>query len=43
LRLFDIDGNYVGPAERKIVFNGEVIDIDEYAAASGLVLPDAEE
>lgn len=41
LNLFDADGNYIGPAERKIVFLGEVIDIDEYAATAGLTLPDS--
>lgn len=41
LRLYDVDGNYTGPAERKIMFNGEIIDIDEYAAETGLVLPDS--
>ena len=41
LRLYDLDGNYIGPAERKIVFAGEIIDIDEYAAETGLVLPDS--
>jgi len=43
LNLFDADGNYIGPGERKIVFLGEVIDIDEYAAATGLTLPDSGE
>jgi len=42
LNLFDADGNYIGPAEREIVFLGEVINIDDYAAESGLVLPDSE-
>ena len=42
LSLFDAEGNYIGPAERKIMFFGEIIDIDEYAAESGLVLPDSE-
>lgn len=41
LSLFDSDGNYVGPSERKIVWLGEVIDIDEYAATAGLTLPDS--
>lgn len=43
LNLYDAEGNYIGPAERKIVFLGEVIDIDEYAASSGLTLPDSGE
>lgn len=42
LRLFDADGVYIGPAERKILWFGETIDIDEYASESGLVLPDSE-
>ena len=42
LRYFDEDGVWQGPITRKIVVFGEVIDIDEYAAESGLVLPDSE-
>jgi len=43
LKMFDADGTYIGPPTRKFIGNGEVIDIDEYAAASNgrLVLPDA--
>jgi hypothetical protein len=45
LRMYDADGNYIGPSERCIVVDGVRIDIDEYAAASNgrLVLPDAGE
>lgn len=43
LSLFDADGVYTGPAERCFMFMGELIDIDEYAASSGLILPDAGE
>jgi len=44
LKMFDAEGNYIGNPTRKFIVNGEVIDIDEYAAASNgrLVLPDAE-
>jgi|TARA_R110001606_G_scaffold365937_1_gene520918 hypothetical protein len=44
LRMYDADGNYIGPGERCIVVDGVRIDIDDYAAASNgrLVLPDAE-
>ncbi len=42
LRLYDADGNYIGPAERKFLWFGELIDIDDYASESGLVLPDSE-
>jgi len=41
LKMYDSEGNYRGPAERKIIFNGEIIDIDEYAAEVGLTLPDS--
>jgi hypothetical protein len=41
LTLFDEDGVWQGAPTRKILWDGEVIDIDEYAASSGLVLPDA--
>ena len=41
-RLFDADGGENGPAERKFLWFGELIDIDEYASESGLVLPDSE-
>ena len=41
LSLFDENGVYKGPPERKILFQGELIDIDEYATANGLTLPDA--
>lgn len=43
LNLFNADGVWEGSPTRKILVNGEVIDIDEYAAQSGLVLPDAGE
>ena len=42
LRLYDAEDNYIGPASRKIMWFGEIIDIDEYASESGLVLPDSE-
>lgn len=44
LRMFDSEGNYTGPSERVLFVNGEMINIDDYAAASNgrLVLPDAE-
>ena len=42
LRLYDADGNYIGPTGRKFLWFGELIDIDEYASESGLVLPDSE-
>ena len=41
LRLFDAEGNYIGPAERNILWLGEIINIDTYAEQSGLVLPDS--
>lgn len=41
LSLFDDNGVYTGPPNRKILFLGELIDIDEYATANGIVLPDA--
>jgi len=37
---FDENGVWHG-ITRKILVDGEVIDIDEYAATSGLILPDA--
>ena len=40
---FDADGVWTGPAERKILFNGEVIDIDVWAQENGITLPDAGE
>jgi hypothetical protein len=45
LQNYDAEGNWTGMGERKIFVNGEMIDIDEYAAASNgrLVLPDAGE
>lgn len=42
LRLFNAEGVYIGPAERKFLWFGELIDIDEYASNSGLTLPDSE-
>ena len=42
LSLFDEDGNYTGPAERCIVHQGQVINIDDYATQVGLTLPDSE-
>lgn len=36
-----IDGVWTGPAERKIIINGEVIDIDVWAQENGITLPDA--
>ena len=41
LTLFDEDGVWQGAPTRKILWQGVVIDIDEYAATSGLILPDA--
>lgn len=41
LSLFDSEGNYIGPGERKILWLGETIDIDDYAANVGLTLPDS--
>ena len=41
LSLFNADGVWQGAPTRKILLNGDVIDIDEYAATSGLILPDA--
>lgn len=41
LMQFDADGVWQGLPTRKIAWDGEVIDIDEYAAESGLVLPDS--
>ena len=41
LMQFDADGVWQGAPTRKIFWQGEFIDIDEYAASSGLVLPDA--
>jgi len=43
MRMYDGEGNYIGPPTRKFVFNGEVIDIDEYAGEYNIVLPDAGE
>lgn len=40
---FDSEGNWTGPAERKLIFNGEVIDIDVWAEENGITLPDAGE
>ena len=41
LNMFDADGT-LPCVTRKFLFNGVVIDIDEYAATSGLILPDSE-
>jgi hypothetical protein len=41
LTQFDEDGVWQGAPTRKILWQGVVIDIDEYSASSGLVLPDA--
>lgn len=41
LMQFDADGVWQGVSTRTIVWDGEVINIDEYSASSGLVLPDA--
>jgi len=41
LSLFDENGVWTGPPSRKVLVQGEVINIDEYAAESGLVLPDS--
>lgn len=43
LRLYNAEGVYIGPAERTFDWFGETINIDDYAAESGLVLPDAGE
>jgi|13_taG_2_1085334.scaffolds.fasta_scaffold11765_3 hypothetical protein len=45
LKMYDAEGNYTGPSERVLFVNGEMINIDDYAAASNgrLVLPDAGE
>jgi|TARA_R110000751_G_scaffold120861_2_gene221450 hypothetical protein len=45
LRMYDADGNWIGPGERCFVMNGVTIYIDEYAASTNgrLVLPDAGE
>lgn len=42
MRHFDSEGVWVGPRTRKIMFNGEVIDIDEWSEESGISLPDSE-
>lgn len=39
MRLFDSEGNYIGPAERTIVVNGEFINIDDWAEENGVTLP----
>lgn len=41
LSLFDADGNWTGPAERVIFFNGEMINIDDYAEQNGITWPDS--
>ena len=41
LRLFDAEGNYIGPSERVFDWFGEIINIDTYAEQTGLVLPDS--
>ena len=38
--LFDADNVWQGSPTRKILFNGEVIDIDAWASANGITLPD---
>jgi len=40
LRLFDKDGNWKGNPDRTIKINGVVHDMDEYAKAHGIKLPD---
>tara|TARA_R110002153_G_scaffold13914_1_gene51280 strand:+ start:4930 stop:5061 length:132 start_codon:yes stop_codon:yes gene_type:complete len=43
--MFDSEGNYIGNPHRSFIGSGELINIDDYAAASNgrLVLPDAGE
>jgi hypothetical protein len=43
LMQFDAEGVWQGVPTRKIIWDGAVIDIDEYSASSGLVLPDSGE
>jgi|TARA_R110002167_G_scaffold178247_3_gene377976 hypothetical protein len=43
LMQFDAEGVWQGVPTRKILWDGVVIDIDEYSASSGLVLPDSGE
>lgn len=40
--LFDENGVYTGPPTRKILFLGELIDIDDWAEENGVTLPDGE-
>jgi len=40
LSLF-VNGKWTGNADRTIRINGEVHDMDEYAKANGITLPDA--
>jgi len=41
--MYDADGNYIGNPARVLMHNGEVINIDDYAAANGFTLPDSGE
>ena len=41
MRLFDSEGNYIGPSSRNIMWLGEIINIDDYASNVGLTLPDS--
>ena len=40
LSCFDENNVWQGSPTRKILFNGEVIDIDAWASANGITLPD---
>jgi len=42
LRQYDSEGNYVGPPGRNIMVNGEITNIDDWAEANGITLPDAD-
>ncbi len=42
LSLFNAEGVWIGPAERTIMFNGEFVNIDEYAEENGITWPDGE-
>jgi len=43
LNMFNSEGVWTGPESRKVLINGEAIDIDVWAQENGITLPDAGE
>lgn len=38
-RLYDVDGNYVGPADGMLTIQGKKVKLEDYAKQHGITLP----